>query len=100
MKLRALWTEQAEAGFSAIVDYLDAEWGHEVAHAFVAEVQDTIRLLEVFPKGGIIEVPELKIRSIPVAQQVRLFYTVHGGDLLILEFIDTRTKRFQDHRLA
>jgi hypothetical protein len=42
--------------------------------------------------------PDLGIRSIPVARQVRLFYVVRADVLIVLEFIDTRTGRFQQLR--
>jgi hypothetical protein len=41
------------------------------------------------------EVPELNIRSIPVARQVRLFYRVNNDRLILLVFLDVRTQAFQ-----
>lgn len=98
MSLRALWTPEAEASFRAITDYLAKEWGERVADAFASDVVQTIALLEEFPNGGVVEVPDLGIRSIPVARQVRLFYVVKQDELIVLEFIDTRTGRFQELR--
>jgi plasmid stabilization system protein ParE len=95
MSLNALWTPQAETGFRAITDYLEQEWGERVADAFASDVVQTIALLEEFPNGGVVELPELGIRSIPVARQVRLFYVVRDELLIVLELIDTRTGRFQ-----
>lgn len=95
MSLHALWTPEAEASFRAITDYLEKEWGERVADAFASDVVQTIALLEQFPNGGVIEVPDLSIRSIPVARQVRLFYVVREELLIVLEFIDTRSGRFQ-----
>jgi hypothetical protein len=43
-------------------------------------------------------VPDLSIRSIPVARQVRLFYVVREDVLIALVFTDTRTGRFQQLR--
>lgn len=98
MNLHALWTPEAEASFRAITDYLEKEWGERVADAFASDVVQTIALLEEFPNGGVVEVPDLGIRSIPVARQVRLFYVVKQDALIVLEFIDTRTGRFQQLR--
>ncbi|MBK8950742.1 MAG: type II toxin-antitoxin system RelE/ParE family toxin [Flavobacteriales bacterium] len=95
MSLRSLWTREAESSFTEIVGYLDSTWGGLVAAAFVSDVIHTIAILEVFPNGGVIEVTDHGIRSIPVARQVRLFYRIDGGRLIILEFIDARTERFQ-----
>jgi plasmid stabilization system protein ParE len=95
MSLRSLWTREAENGFNEIADYLEGTWGELVADAFVSDVVHTIALLEVFPNGGVVELVDLGIRSIPVARQVRLFYRVEGEQLIILEFIDTRTGRYQ-----
>ena len=98
MSLRALWTPEAEASFVAISDHLEKEWGPRVADAFASDVVQTVALLEEFPLGGVVEVPELGIRSIPVVRQVRLFYAVKVEALLVLEFIDTRSARFQGLR--
>jgi plasmid stabilization system protein ParE len=95
MSLRSLWTREAESGFNEIADYLEGEWGDLVADAFVSDVVHTIAILEVFPNGGVLEVVDLGIRSIPVARQVRLFYRIDGDRLIVLEFIDTRTSRYQ-----
>jgi plasmid stabilization system protein ParE len=98
MSLHALWTLEAESSFAAISGYLEKEWGVRVADAFDSDVVQTIALLEEFPNGGVVEVPALGIRSIPVARQVRLFYVVKEDALIVLEFIDTRTGRFQQLR--
>ncbi len=68
MSLRSLWTREAEFGFREITHYLEGEWGTLVADAFASDVAHTIALLEVFPHGGVLEVAELGIRSIPVAR--------------------------------
>ena len=96
--MRSLWTREAEQTFRSILSYLETEWGAMVADAFAADVSHTITLLELFPNGGILELPEKGIRSIPVARQVRLFYRVGNDAIFILEFIDTRTERFQGIR--
>jgi plasmid stabilization system protein ParE len=98
MSLNARWTPEAETSFRAISDFLEKEWGIRVADAFASDVVQTITLLEEFPNGGVLEVPDLGIRSIPVARQVRLFYVVREDVLIVLEFIDTRTGRFQQLR--
>ena len=98
MSLRSLWTREAEASFRSILTYVTSEWGELVADAFTSDVQHTIMLLEIFPHGGVLEVKDKAIRSIPVARQVRLFYRVSGDAVIILEFIDTRTERFQGNR--
>lgn len=99
MSLHSFWTKEAEASFGSILDYLEAEWGALVAEAFAADVEHTIMLLEVFPLAGVMEVPEKGIRSIPVARQVRLFYRSSSEALFILDFVDTRTERFQGTRV-
>lgn len=95
MSLRSVWTRQAEVSFHTILAYLQAEWGGVVAEAFAADVSHTILLLELFPGGGVLEVKDKGIRSIPVARQVRMFYRTSESEVVILEFIDTRTERFQ-----
>ena len=98
MNLRSYWTKEAEVSFRAILTYLENEWGEMVADAFASDVAHTITLLEIFPNGGVVELKEKGIRSIPVARQVRLFYRVASDAIFVLEFIDTRTERYQDSR--
>lgn len=98
MSLQSFWTPEAEDSFLAITEYLAKTWGLRVADVFVSDVLHTLALLEKFPGGGVVEVPALGIQSIPVARQIRLFYAVKGDHLLVLEFIDTRTSRFQRTR--
>ena len=95
MSLRSVWTPEAMVAYDDIMNYLHREWGERVADAFVEDVSHTINLLEIFPNMGVVEVAEYGIRSIPVAKQVRLFYRADGSTLFVLEFIDTRTERFQ-----
>ena len=77
---------------------MEKEWGRSVADAFASDVLHTIALLQVFPRGGTIEVRQKRVRSIPVVRQVRWFYRVEGDSVIILEFIDTRSERYQDSR--
>lgn len=95
MRLRSVWTPEAEDSFLAIIDHLVKQWGALVADAFVSDVEHTIALLENFPRGGVMEVRDLGIRSIPVARQVRLFYAIQKSNTVVLEFIDTRSEPFQ-----
>jgi plasmid stabilization system protein ParE len=98
MSLRPVWTIQADNTFGALLGYIRHEWGVTAARSFHEEVEHTVDLLVVFPEGGILERAELEIRSIPVARQVRLFYRVADDQLIILDFVDVRTQRFQRTR--
>lgn len=95
MSLMPFWTADAEDSFAPILDHVVQEWGRNVALAFHAEVERTIQLLLDMPGGGILEVANLGIRSIPVAKQVRLFYRLDGARLILLVFLDVRTGVFQ-----
>lgn len=98
MSLQSVWTPEAETSFFVITDHLVKQWGALVADAFVSDVEHTIALLQKFPRGGVMEVRDLGIRSIPVARQVRLFYTIAKSNIVVLEFIDTRSELFQKIR--
>ncbi len=98
MSLRSVWTIQAEAAYSALLVYLELEWGTMVADAFEPDIAYTIALLEVFPDADVMERHTEQLRSIPVARQVRLFYRHTDKMVIVLEFIDTRSARFQDMR--
>lgn len=81
------------------MDHLVLHWGRAVALAFHDEVQRTIGLLSVLPSGGVMEFQPFGIRSIPVARQVRLFYRVDSGRLILLVFLDVRGELFQRVRM-
>jgi len=98
MSRSTLWTTEAEAALREIQHYLRTAWGSQVAAAFDTDVMQTVEMLKAFPNCGILEVPEKGIRSIPVVQQVRMFYRVADEHIIILELIDTRSERFQEQR--
>ena len=98
MSLRSVWTAEAQRAYDELSTYLEREWGTKVADAFEADVAHTIQLLEIFPDAGILELVTEGIRSIQVARQVRLFYRHTQQLIIVLEFIDTRSARFQSMR--
>jgi plasmid stabilization system protein ParE len=81
------WTEAAWADLDAIADYIAADSAFYAA-AFVREVREAARSLNIMPERGSI-VPELensKIREIFV-RKYRLIYQVQKKQVLILGFI-------------
>jgi plasmid stabilization system protein ParE len=81
------WTEAAWADLDAIADYIAADSAFYAA-AFVREVREAARSLNIMPERGSI-VPELensKIREIFV-RKYRLIYQVQKKKVLILGFI-------------
>ncbi len=98
MNLGSLWTKEAETSYGLILGYLEEAWGPSVTDAFEADVAHTIALLEIFPDAGVLELKAEGIRSIQVVRQVRLFYRYNRSFIIVLEFIDTRSSRFQGLR--
>lgn len=92
------WTTEAQRSFQEMDEYIESEWGRNVADAFAEDILHTIGLLQIFPNGGVMEVADKAIRSIPVGRHVRLFYRYSEDSVIILELIDTRSRQFQSIR--
>jgi plasmid stabilization system protein ParE len=93
MAKKIVWTKRADTKFNKIINYLEQEWGTRVTQTFVKTTYDIIDLISDQPDLGIIENQEKKIRGFLLTKHNRLFYRVTDGEIILLNFFDTRSGR-------
>ncbi|MCF8256614.1 MAG: type II toxin-antitoxin system RelE/ParE family toxin [Flavobacteriales bacterium] len=86
-----VWTKRASASFNRVIAYLEKEWGEKVTKGFVQRTYTIIELLAQQPELGSLEVPDHNIRGFLITKHNRLFYRVTDGELILLNFYDTRS---------
>lgn len=98
MAKKIVWTKRANTKFNKIIDYLEQEWGANVAQNFVRKTYDIIDLISEQPHVGTLENQEKKIRGFLLTRHNRLFYRITDNEIILLNFFDTRSgsrrKRF------
>ena len=90
MALEIYWTKRADKKFDKILEYLQREWGKNVAKAFTKKVYEFLDILSEFPEIGTIENKEKGIRGFTIIKQVNLFYRISGDKIILLNFFDNR----------
>lgn len=89
MAREVIWTPRAQADLLAVCGYLDREWGQRVKEAFLADVDEVIACIQVFPNifraSG-----HLDIREALVTKHNLLFYRVNEERIYLLSLWDTR----------
>jgi len=98
MALKISWTKRASKNFDIILEYLEVEWGDQVAGRFIKDVYDFMELLAEFPEVGSIENREKNIRGFTLFKQVNIFYRINNDQIIILGLFDNRqnpTKKYQ-----
>ncbi len=90
MALEIYWTKRADKKFDRILEYLQIEWGENVARAFTKKVYEFLDILSEFPEIGTIENKEKGIRGFTIIKQVNLFYRISGDKIILLNFFDNR----------
>jgi plasmid stabilization system protein ParE len=90
MALAFFWTKRADKKFDKIIEYLQEEWGDNVASSFVKRVYEFIDILVEFPEIGKIENKERDIRGFVILKQITLFYKVNTKGIIILNLFDNR----------
>lgn len=80
----------ADKKFDQILNYLQEEWGENIAKAFTRKVYDLLDILSEFPQMGKIQNKEKGIRGFTIIKQVNLFYRISGDRVILLNFFDNR----------
>jgi len=81
MALEIYWTKRADKKFDRILEYLQIEWGENVAKAFTKKVYEFLDILSEFPEIGTIENKEKGIRGFTLIKHVNLFYRISGDKI-------------------
>lgn len=89
MKIR--WSPEAEATFSAIINYLEEEWSEKEIRNFVAKANKIIKRISHNPKI-FIAFGEDEVRKAVITRQSSLFYFIDNQNeqIILLTFWDNR----------
>ncbi|NJM24790.1 MAG: type II toxin-antitoxin system RelE/ParE family toxin [Bacteroidia bacterium] len=93
MAKKIVWTKRASHKFNNVIDYLELEWGPKVTRNFARKTFDIIDLISHQPELGTVENQEKMIRGFLLTKHHRLFYRVTSGEIILLNFFDTRSGR-------
>jgi len=74
-----------------VIDYLEKEWGKNVAHSFLDKVRTRIYALQSHPYIGALT-SKKDVRSTLITKHNRLYYRVIKNKIFILNLYDTRRK--------
>ena len=73
-----------------VLNYLEKEWGHGFAVAFLERIDKRTSLLKEQPNLGIASSRIKNVRGILITKHNKLFYKVFDNRIIILNLYDTR----------
>lgn len=73
-----------------LLAYLEKEWSHKVAANFLQKIDFRIHQLSGQPLTGILSEKIEGVRSVFITRHNRLYYTVKGKKVIVLNMYDTR----------
>lgn len=73
-----------------VLSYLEKEWTAGVANDFLSKVNYHLDLLSKQPHIGAISTKEKDVRGLLITRHNKLYYTVKGSKVIILNMYDTR----------
>ena len=85
-----IWTNRAIRELHEMTDYLQENHSLQAAINLLAEINKRLGFLEKFPEAGQKAKKAKTVRFIPIGQNRRMFYRVHGRKLVVVWFFDTR----------
>ena len=83
------WSKKAEATFTAIVLYLEKEWGETTAKRFVKKVQTVLKVIAEHPEM-FIEYKPNNTRKGLINKNCSVIYRVKASHIQLLVFWDNR----------
>lgn len=89
--MKITWTREASYNLNEIVDYLDREWGEEIANSFLKRLKDRINLISEYPESFSL-IGKEQIRASVLIKQVTIFYSFDRkhDQITLLSIFDTR----------
>lgn len=73
-----------------VLAYLEKEWSHKVAAAFLLKIDRRIELLIKQPFIGAPSLHLKDIRGVLISRHNRMYYKIKGNKVIILNMYDTR----------
>lgn len=86
MKKEVFWTKRAHNSYKRLNNYLELEWGIDIANSFSKKMFNIIDLITIFPEIGIHEYKG--IRSFPIAKKISIFYKITPARIIILQIFN------------
>lgn len=84
------WSKKAVQQFYEIADYLEESFSKKAADNFVDKVYEKLEVLQKYPTLGR-KAPKFKtVRFILIDKNRRLYYRIHGKQLIVCSIFDTR----------
>jgi plasmid stabilization system protein ParE len=80
MKKEVFWTKRADKSYGKLNNYIESEWGIDIANSFSKKMFNIIDLITIFPEMGIHEYNG--IRSFPIAKKISIFYKTNSDYLI------------------
>jgi toxin ParE1/3/4 len=98
---RILWSEEADADLDTIYEWMASEADPETALRYMLRIEAAAEKLADFPnRGSPRDEIRPRLRSVPFARSVTIFYTVGEDQVLIVHVIHARRDTgaaFQDN---
>ncbi len=86
-----VWSPLAETDFSAILQYLELEWGKKLTdEKFIDLTDNSIKQITINPKQFPIIQKKKKIRKCVLTKHNSMFYQIGSESIDILRIFDTR----------
>ncbi len=90
MPKNIVWSPLAETDFSAILQYLELEWGKNVTEKFIEITDNSIEQITINPKQFPVIQKKEKIRKCVLTKHNSMFYQIGIESIHILRIFDTR----------
>ncbi|MBC8151964.1 MAG: type II toxin-antitoxin system RelE/ParE family toxin [Bacteroidetes bacterium] len=85
------WSENTQADFNGIIEYLADVWSPQMAERFIDEFYKKLDLLEANPEIGRRSERRPDIRVFPITKYNRLYYTLQKDRIVLINLLDTRS---------
>ena len=85
-----IYKKQFFKSLDKVLNYLELEWGHEIAVAFLVKIDKRTSLLKQQPFVGIASSNLKNVRGILITKHNKLYYKVSNSQVIVLNMYDTR----------
>ena len=85
-----IYKKQFFKSLDTLLRYLEKEWGHEIAVAFLAKIDKRTSLLKHQPFVGIASSKMKNVRGVLITKHNKLYYKVSNSQVIVLNMYDTR----------
>jgi len=90
MKIRVVWTEEADSSYQVVRSYLKNHWGISIANNFSKRTEEIIELIVSQPRIGESLQNSDGVRKKLVTEHNTIYYKLINDTLNIIKFVDNR----------